>query len=193
MGWLQHCFGRAFPSGDRRSSPSEAPAVVSRKPRCVANVPRLCHAGIRLFRHPSVAARVGGDPVGVFRHGNSLAATAGRSIAAIAGSNGTVSRRRTGPPPRGYLPRDSCGRRAFAQRHAVDGHPGGRHAPAMPAPAWTFNGRPLPFKWRGIAADAIDWANQPVALSPGMSPHCVTATSSSRRLFRWKKRPGQSC
>src|SRR5215831_16865162 len=26
---------------------------------------------------------------------------------------------------------------------------------------------PLPFMWRGIAAEAVDWTHQPVALSPG--------------------------
>jgi len=43
----------------------------------------------------------------------------------------------------------------------------GDTAPAEPVPAWTLNGRPLPFMWRGIAADAVDWTHQPVALSPG--------------------------
>jgi dienelactone hydrolase len=43
----------------------------------------------------------------------------------------------------------------------------GDTAPAEPVPAWTFNGRPLPFMWRGVASDAINWARQPVALSPG--------------------------
>jgi dienelactone hydrolase len=43
----------------------------------------------------------------------------------------------------------------------------GDTAPAEPVPAWTLNGRPLPFMWRGIAADAVDWAHRPIALSPG--------------------------
>ena len=43
----------------------------------------------------------------------------------------------------------------------------GDTAPAEPIPAWTLNGRPLPFMWRGIAADAINWAHRPIALSPG--------------------------
>jgi dienelactone hydrolase len=43
----------------------------------------------------------------------------------------------------------------------------GDTAPAEPVPAWTFNGRPLPFMTCGIAADAIDWTRQPIALSPG--------------------------
>ena len=43
----------------------------------------------------------------------------------------------------------------------------GDTAPAEPVPAWTLSGRPLPFMWRGIPADAIDWKHQPVALSPG--------------------------
>jgi dienelactone hydrolase len=43
----------------------------------------------------------------------------------------------------------------------------GDTAPAEATPAWTLNGQPLPFMWRGIAADAVDWAHQPIALSPG--------------------------
>jgi dienelactone hydrolase len=43
----------------------------------------------------------------------------------------------------------------------------GDTAPAEPAPAWTLNGRALPFMWRGIAAHAVDWALAPIALSPG--------------------------
>lgn len=34
-------------------------------------------------------------------------------------------------------------------------------------PAWTFDGRPIPFMRRGIDAAAVDWTHQPVALSPG--------------------------
>lgn len=33
--------------------------------------------------------------------------------------------------------------------------------------AWTINGRPMPFMERGIDVAAVDWARQPVALSPG--------------------------
>ena len=43
----------------------------------------------------------------------------------------------------------------------------GDTAPTEPVPAWTFNGRPLPFMWRGIAADAVDWGHRRIALSPG--------------------------
>jgi hypothetical protein len=43
----------------------------------------------------------------------------------------------------------------------------GDTAPAEPAAAWIVKGRPLPFMWRAITVDAIDWTRQPVTLSPG--------------------------
>jgi len=43
----------------------------------------------------------------------------------------------------------------------------GDKAPAEATSAWTLNGRPLPLMWHGIAADAVDWARSPIALSPG--------------------------
>jgi dienelactone hydrolase len=36
-----------------------------------------------------------------------------------------------------------------------------------PPPAWTWQGRPLPFMRDGIVDSAIDWAHPPVALAPG--------------------------
>jgi dienelactone hydrolase len=38
-----------------------------------------------------------------------------------------------------------------------------------PPPAWTFNGRPLPFMHGGVVGGAIDWAHPPVALAPGFA------------------------
>ena len=42
----------------------------------------------------------------------------------------------------------------------------GDAARTQAVPAWTFDGRPIPFMRRGIDA-AVDWTHQPVALSPG--------------------------
>jgi dienelactone hydrolase len=43
----------------------------------------------------------------------------------------------------------------------------GDAARTQAVPAWTFDGRPIPFMRRGIDAAAVDWTHQPVALSPG--------------------------
>ena len=136
-------------------------------PCCVIGVPRLCNAGPRLFRDHSAAIRAGEIPLEYFgtaiRWLQRQEGVQPQSLAVMGPSRGgelALLLGATYPEIRAVVAHVPSG--ALWMGIQV-----GDTAPAEVAPAWTLNGRPLPFMSRGIAADAVDWAHQPITLSPG--------------------------